>query len=161
VGTVWAWLSLRETVSVGGKQRVDWADNATFALGLIVLLIAIVYSIQPYGGAVIGWGNPLVIGGSVLGVLLLVLFVWIELRVPDPMFRLELFKIRMFSAGIVSNFLSSMARGGLQFMLVIWLQGIWLPLHGYDFAVTPLWAGIHMTPLLTGLLIMGPVSGWL
>jgi MFS family permease len=95
------------------------------------------------------------------GAALLAIFVWIELHVDDPMFRLDLFRIRAFAAGNISSFLASMARGALQFMLIIWLQGIWLPLHGYDYAVAPLWAGIYLLPLLVGFVVMGPVSGWL
>jgi MFS family permease len=161
LGTIWAYLKLRETATVRASQRIDWVGNATFALGLTILLLSLTYSIEPYGGAPMGWGNPLVIGGLVLGLLLLAGFVWIELRVPEPMFRLDLFKIRMFSAGNLSSFLSSVARGGLQFMLVIWLQGIWLPLHGYSFQQTPLWSGIYMSPLLIGFIAMGLLSGWL
>src|SRR5260370_6897547 len=108
-----------------------------------------------------GWGNPLVIGAILLGIVLLAGFVWIEGHVDDPMFRLDLFKIRMFAAGNITAFLAALGRGGLQFMLIIWLQGIWLPLHGYSFAETPLWAGIYMTPLLLGFILMGPISGYL
>jgi MFS family permease/cytidylate kinase len=161
LGTIWAYLKLRETATLRANQRIDWVGNATFALGLTILLLGLTYSIEPYGDAPMGWGNPLVIGGVVFGLLLLVGFVWIELRVPEPMFRLDLFKIRMFSVGNLSSFLSSVARGGLQFMLVIWLQGIWLPLHGYSFEQTPLWSGIYMSPLLIGFIAMGLLSGWL
>jgi MFS family permease len=161
VGTVWGYLMLREIATIRGNQKIDWAGNITFACGATTLLVGITYGIQPYGGAPTGWGNPLVIGAIVVGILLLALFVWVEHHVQDPMFQLNLFKIRMFSAGIASSFLASIARGGLQFMLVIWLQGIWLPLHGYDYAVTPLWAGIYMLPLLIGFVVMGPVSGHL
>jgi MFS family permease len=161
IGTVWAYLMLRETATIRAHQRIDWLGNITFGIGLTVLLLGITYGIEPYGAAPMGWGNPLVIAAIAIGVALLLLFVWVELRVKDPMFRMDLFKIRMFSAGNLAGFLSSLARGGLQFMLIIWLQGIWLPLHGYSFADTPLWAGIYMIPLLVGFIIMGPVSGWL
>ncbi len=161
-GTIWAYTMLRETATIRGKQKIDWLGNITFAVGLTVLLLSITYGIEPYGDSPMGWGNPLVIGGIVLGVLMLATFIWIELHVAeDPMFRLDLFKIRMFAAGNISGFLSALSRGGLQFMLVIWLQGIWLPLHGYSFAETPLWAGIYMTPLLLGFIVMGPISGYL
>ncbi|HTK09041.1 MAG TPA: MFS transporter [Ktedonobacteraceae bacterium] len=161
IGTIWAYAMLREVATIRGHQKIDWAGNITFALGATVLLFGITYGIEPYNGSPVGWSNPLVIGGLVLGVVLLILFVWVETRVEDPMFRLELFKIRMFSAGNASSFLASIARGGLQFMLVIWLQGIWLPLHGYDYEVAPLWAGIYMIPLMVGFLFMGPLSGYL
>jgi len=161
VGTVWAYLMLRETATIRARQKIDWAGNVTFAVGLTILLVGITAGIQPYGGSPMGWGNPLVIGMLVGGVVLLSAFVWIELHVEDPMFRLSLFKNRAFAAGNASSFLASVARGGLQFMLIIWLQGIWLPLHGYDYAVAPLWAGIYLLPLLAGFVLMGPISGWL
>ena len=72
------------------------------------------------------------------------------------MFRLPLFRIRAFTFGTLSTFLSAVARGGLMFMLIIWLQGIWLPQHGYSFTETPLWAGIYMLPLTVGMLLAGP-----
>ena len=160
-GTVWAYLMLRETATIRAHQKIDWAGNITFAGGLTILLVGITYGIQPYGTSSMGWTNPLVLGAIGLGILLLALFVWIELHVSDPMFHLGLFKIRMFTAGNISGFLAAVARGGLQFMLIIWLQGIWLPLHGYSFEVTPLWSGIYMLPLLIGFIIMGPLSGYL
>ncbi|MBV9713708.1 MAG: MFS transporter, partial [Ktedonobacteraceae bacterium] len=161
VGTIWAYLMLQETATIRAHQKIDWAGNITFAVGLTIFLLGITYGIEPYGGSPMGWGNPLVIGMLVGGVALLAIFVWIELHVEDPMFRLGLFKIRAFAAGNASSFLASMARGALQFMLIIWLQGIWLPLHGYDYAVAPLWAGIYLLPLLVGFVLMGPISGWL
>jgi EmrB/QacA subfamily drug resistance transporter len=160
-GTIWAYTMLRETATIRKHQRIDWYGNATFALGLTIFLLGITDAIEPYGSSPVGWSNPMVIAMISGGVLLLALFVWIETRVPDPMFRLELFKIRMFTFGNISSFLSALGRGGLQFMLIIWLQGIWLPLHGYSFEDTPLWAGIYMTPLLIGFVLMGPISGYL
>ncbi len=161
VGTIWAYTMLREVATIRKHQTIDWAGNATFAIGATVLLLGVTYGIEPYGGSPTGWGNPLVIGAIIIGVILLAAFVWIELHVADPMFQLKLFRNRMFAAGNISSFLASIARGGLQFMLIIWLQGIWLPLHGYNYDVTPLWAGIYMIPLLVGFLLMGPLSGWL
>ncbi len=161
VGTVWAYLMLREIATIRKHQKIDWAGNITFACGTTILLLGITYGIEPYGGSPTGWGNPMVIGALVIGLLLLSAFIWIEIHVADPMFRLTLFKIRMFTAGNISGFLASIARGGLQFMLIIWLQGIWLPLHGYNYDVTPLWAGIYLLPLLIGFVLMGPMSGWL
>lgn len=160
-GTVWAYLKLRETATVRSGQRIDWPGNLTFGVGLTVLLLGITYGIEPYGNSPMGWGNPAVIGAIIAGVLLLAVFIWIELHSDHPMFRINLFRIRMFSFGNISVFLASLAQGGLQFMIVIWLQGIWLPLHGYSFEATPLWAGIYMTPLMIGFMVMGPVSGLL
>ncbi|MGQ5636092.1 MULTISPECIES: MFS transporter [unclassified Streptomyces] len=159
-GTVWSYLSLRET-SAGGRGRVDWLGNLTFAAGAGILLAGITYGIQPYGGHPTGWTNPWVLAGLIGGVLLLLAFVCVERRVAEPMFRLSLFRVRAFAAGNLAALLTAIARGGLQFMLIIWLQGIWLPLRGYDFEDTPLWAGIFMLPLTVGFLIAGPVSGYL
>ncbi len=124
-------------------------------------MVGITYGIQPYGGHTMGWTSPFVIGCLGGGVALLIAFGMIETRVADPMFRLPLFRIRAFTAGCLSTLLAGIGRGGLMFMLIIWLQGIWLPLHGYDFARTPLWAGIYMLPLTAGFLIAGPMSGYL
>jgi len=157
-GTVWAYTKLKE-IPRKADTKIDWPGNVTFALGLIAIMVGITYGIQPYGGATMGWLSPTVLSALGGGVVLLLLFAQIERRSPDPMFRLQLFRIRAFSAGSISSFLASVGRGGLMFMLVIWLQGIWLPLHGYNFERTPLWAGIAMLPLTVGFLIAGPISG--
>jgi MFS family permease len=133
----------------------------TFGAGLIILMIALNYGIMPFGHSVMGWASPLVVIGLVSGLLLLVAFFFIERRVRYPMFRLNFFRNRMFAAGNLSGFLFAVAQGGLQFMLIIWLQGIWLPLHGYNYEDTPLWAGIYMAPMLVGFFLIGPISGWL
>jgi MFS family permease len=159
-GTVWAYLKLQE-ISTPKRAKIDWGGNITFAVGLILIMIAITYGIRPYGDSTTGWGSPRVLILLAAGVLSLLAFVLIERRVADPMFRLPLFKIRAFTFGTLSTFLSAVARGGLMFMLIIWLQGIWLPLHGYDFNDTPLYAGIYMLPLTVGMLIAGPTSGYL
>jgi MFS family permease len=159
-GTIWAYKSLKE-IATTRKASIDWIGNVTFAAGAGLLLTAITYGIQPYGASATGWGNPMVIGGLSIGVALLVVFCFAETKVKDPMFHLSLFRIRAFASGNIASLLGAIARGGLQFMLVIWLAGIWLPLHGYDFAVTPLWAGIYMLPLTAGFLIAGPLSGTL
>jgi MFS family permease len=159
-GTVWAYVALRE-LSTPRRARVDWAGNLTFALGLVLIMVAVTYGIRPAGGHAIGWGSPRVLALLAGAVVSLVAFVIVERRVPDPMFRLPLFRIRAFTFGTLSTFLSAVARGGLMFMLIIWLQGIWLPQHGYDFTETPLWAGIYMLPLTIGMLAAGPTSGYL
>ncbi len=157
-GTVWAYLKLEDR-GIRTPAKIDWWGNITFGLGLIAVLVGITYGILPYGGHNMGWTAPGVIGALAGGLLLLGAFVVIERRVASPMFRLDLFKIRAFSGGSVATFLAALSRGGLMFMLILWLQGIWLPLHGYSFADTPLWAGIYMLPLSAGFLIAGPISG--
>ena len=158
-GTIWAYVMLKEKSAPDKTQKIDWLGNITFAVGLTLLLLALTYGIMPYGTSTMGWLNPFVIFGIIIGVVLLVAFVFIEFKVKMPMFHLDLFRIRAFAFGNLSLFLSSIARGGLQFMLIIWLQGIWLPLHGYSFASTPLWAGIYMMPMMVGFFVMGPLSG--
>jgi MFS family permease len=157
-GTIWAYRRLRDN---GERHpgRIDWWGNITFALGLSAVLVAITTGIQPHGGHTTGWHSPFVLANLAVGVVLLIAFVLIESRVAEPMIRLSLFKIRAFSAGNAATLAAALAQGGLQFMLIIWLQGIWLPLHGYDYADTPLWAGIFMLPLTAGFLVAGPAAG--
>jgi EmrB/QacA subfamily drug resistance transporter len=159
-GTVWAYTRLRE---LGERQhaRIDWWGNLTFGVGLVAILVGITYGLQPSGGHSMGWTSPWVLSELIGGVALLVTFAVVETRTTDPMFDVSLFRVRAFTAGNVASLLSSIGRGGLQFMLIIWLQGIWLPLHGYNFEETPLWAGIYMLPMTAGFLIAGPTSGWL
>lgn len=160
IGTLWSYRSLRDN-GVRHPARMDWAGNLTFTLGLGMILVAITYGIQPHEGSPTGWSNPMVRGGLLGGVLVLVVFAVIESRVAEPMVRLGLFRIRAFAAGMAAALLAAVARGGLQFMLIIWLQGIWLPLHGYAFVDTPLWAGIYLLPLTGGFLVAGPLFGHL
>ncbi|HWG13302.1 MAG TPA: MFS transporter [Streptosporangiaceae bacterium] len=159
-GTFWAYLRLRDN-GERHPARIDWWGNLIFAVGLSAVLIAVTYGIQPYGGATMGWTNPWVLAGLIGGVALLVVFGVIESRIAEPMFQLSLFRIRAFTAGNLAGLLVSIARGGFQFILIIWLQGIWLPLHGYNYSDTPLWAGIFLLPLTAGFLVSGPVSGYL
>jgi len=158
LGTVWSIRSLRE-VGIRTPARLDWAGMLTFGVGLTVLLIGITSGIQPYGSHSTGWTNPLVLALIGSGLLLLVAFCFIELRVVAPMVDVRLFSSAAFGMGNLAGLMASMSRGGLQFMLIIWLQGIWLPLHGYSFESTPLWAGIYMLPMTAGYLIAGPLAG--
>jgi MFS family permease len=158
IGTIWAYRSLHDT-GVRRPAKMDWWGNITFAVGLTALLAGITYGIQPYGGHTMGWTNPWVLAGLIGGVVMIVLFCLIESRVAEPMFPLKLFRNASFAGGNAATLLGSIARGGLQFMLIIWLQGIWLPLHGYNYADTPLWAGIYLLPLTVGFLAAGPVAG--
>jgi MFS family permease len=159
-GTVWAYLKLKDN-GIRIPAKIDWLGNGLFAVGLIAVLTGIVYSLLPYGGHPTGWTNPWVLTGIFGGIVILVIFGWVETKVAAPMFRLGLFKIRAFTFGNIAGLLGALGRGGIQFMLIIWLQGIWLPQHGYSFSQTPLWAGISMIPLTLGFLIVGPVAGWL
>ncbi|MFF5431893.1 MFS transporter [Streptomyces griseofuscus] len=158
--TLWAYRTLRETGRRGGG-RIDWWGNITFAVGLGAVLIAVTFGLQPYGGHTMGWTNPFVDVLTVGGLALLAAFVVIENRAAAPMIQLSLFRRRAFTFGNLAGLAISIGRGGMQFVLIIWLQGIWLPLHGYDYGDTPLWAGIFMLPLTAGFLAAGPVSGYL
>ena len=160
LGTIWSYLKLRE-LGIRHRAALDWWGNVTFGAGLIAVLVGITYGIQPYGGHTMGWTSPLVIGLIGGGLVVLAAFCVIETRVAEPMFRLALFKIRPFTAGNLASLLAGLGRGGLMFILIIWLQGIYLPIHGYSFSRTPMWAGIAMLPLTVGFLVAGPVSGWL
>ena len=158
LGTVWSVRSLKE-LGARSPGRLDWAGTLTFGVGLTVLLVGITFGIQPYGGHSTGWTNPVVFGSIGSGLLLLVTFVFIELRVAQPMVDVRLFRSAAFGMGNLAGLMASVGRGGLQFMLIIWLQGIWLPLHGYSFESTPLWAAVYMLPMTVGFLIAGPIAG--
>jgi MFS family permease len=157
-GTVWAYFMLKD---IGQRKpaRMDWWGNILFAVGLIAILIGITYGLQPYGGHPMGWTSPFVLSSIFGGAALLVIFAFVETRVAEPLFKLDLFKIRAFAFGNIANLMVSLSRGGMQFMMIIWLQGIWLPLHGYSFSQTPLWAGIYLVPLTVGFLISAPAAG--
>jgi MFS family permease len=157
-GTIWSYVALRET-GVYKVSKIDWWGNITFAVGLGMLLVGIIYGINPSASSSMSWNTPFVLGMLIGGLAVLGLFALIEYRAKEPMFPLGLFSIRAFAFGNLANILSAIGRGGLMFMLTIWLQGIWLPLHGYDFESTPLWAGIYMVPMTVGFLIAGPISG--
>ncbi len=161
IGTAWSYWKLKEQHIQRKKQKIDIWGNVSFGGGLTLLLLAITYGLTPYGNSPMGWGNPWVIASLVGGAALLIAFPFIEKRVEDPMLRLDLFKNRSFAAGNVATFLSSMSRGGVMIMLVVLLQGIWLPLHGYSYEDAPFWAGIFMIPMSIGIAITGPLSGWL
>ncbi|MGC2168811.1 MAG: MFS transporter, partial [Acidimicrobiales bacterium] len=159
IGTVWSYKSLRDN-GIRTPAKIDWWGNLTFGVGLTALLVGIVYGIEPYGTSSMGWTSPLVVGSFAMAVLCFAAFFFIENHVTAPMINLRLFKIRAFFMGSSAGLLTAIARGGLQFMLIIWLQGIWLPLHGYSYADTPLWAGISLLPLTIGFLAAGPISGY-
>ncbi len=160
-GTLWAYARLHEISIRRIGQRIDFLGNGTFAVGLTLLLVSVTYGLLPYGSSRTGWSDPFVLAGLAAGGMLLVGFLFLESRVADPMFRLELFRVRSFAAGNIASLLGSIARGGMMLLLVLWFQGIWLPLHGYSFASVPLWAGIALMPMIAGFLVAGPLSGWL
>jgi MFS family permease len=157
-GTVWAYFMLHD-IGIRKHAKMDWWGNLLFAVGLIAILVAITYGLQPYGTSAMGWGNPFVLGSLIGGAVLLIVFLFVETKVEEPLFKISLFRIRAFAFGNIANLMLSMGRGGMQFMLIIWLQGIWLPLHGYSYSQTPLWAGIYLVPLTIGFLLSAPLAG--
>src|SRR5487761_1001435 len=157
-GTVWAYYMLHDT-GIRKHAKMDWWGNLLFGVGLIAVMVAITYGLQPYGTSAMGWTNPSVIAGLAGGVILIIVFVFVEMKVEEPLFRISLFKIRAFAWGNIASLMLALGRGGMQFMLIIWLQGIWLPLHGYSYSQTPLWAGIYLIPLTIGFLLSAPLSG--
>ena len=159
IGTIWAFMKLKEPAYPKKARKIDLWGNLTFIGGLTIFLIGITYALIPYGNDAMGWANPLVIASMVVGLLLLIAFPFVESRVEDPMFSIDLFRIRNFAYGNAAAFLSAIARGGVMIILIMLLQGIWLPLHGYSFESTPFWAGVYMLPLTIGFVIMGPISG--
>ncbi len=159
LGTVWSTLKLKELSLRAPKTKLDIWGNVTFVSGITLLLLGVTYGLMPYGSDAMGWNNPWVMVSMVVGFLLLVLFPVVESKVKNPMFRLDLFKIKMFTYANIAGFLSALSRGGMMFMLILLLQGIWLPLHGYSYESTPFWAGVYMLPLTLGVIIMGPISG--
>jgi MFS family permease len=160
LGTVWSYWKLKDIATTRRGQKLDVWGNVTFAAGLTLLIVGVTYALEPYGDSPMGWGDPWVILSMVSGFALLVAFPFIEMRVTDPMFRLGLFRNRMFSAANLAGLLASVGRGGVQIMLIILLQGIWLPLHGISYQTTPFWAGVYMLPMIIGFSVMGPISGY-
>ena len=161
IGTIWSTLKLKEISQKAEKAKIDIWGNLTFVASLTTLLIGLTYGLMPYGSNPMGWNNPWVMVSLILGFVLMAFFLFIETRVESPMFRLDLFKIKMFAYANLASLLNSLSRGGVMFMLILLLQGIWLPLHGYSYESTPFWAGIYMIPLSIGIIIMGPLSGML
>ncbi|HUL62849.1 MAG TPA: MFS transporter, partial [Methanocella sp.] len=159
LGTLWSYWKLKEVSFRAPKTGIDWVGNLVFVAGLTSLLVGVTYGLMPYGNDSMGWSSPWVIVSIILGILLLIAFPFVESKVRHPMFRVDLFKIRAFAYANLASATSAIARGGVMFMLILLLQGIWLPLHGYAYADTPFWAGIYMLPMTVGFIVMGPISG--
>ncbi|WP_048082720.1 MFS transporter [Methanobacterium arcticum] len=161
LGTIWSFLKLKEISYRDPNTKIDIIGNIVFVASITSILLGITYGLMPYGNDAMGWHNPWVIASMIIGFALLAVFPFIENRAENPMFRMDLFKIKMFSYANIAGFLNAMGRGGMMFMLIILLQGIWLPLHGYSYESTPFWAGVYMLPLTLGVVVMGPISGML
>lgn len=160
-GAIWSYLKLKELGTRCQGEKLDIWGNITFAGGLTVLLVSLTYGLLPYGSSTMGWLNPWVITGLIVGSALLIAFPFVERAVKSPMLKLGLFKIRTFSAGMLADFFAAISRGGVMIMLSVLLQGIWLPLHGISYTDTPFWAGVYLLPMSAGFVTMGPISGTL
>ncbi|WP_291766731.1 MFS transporter [Caldivirga sp. UBA161] len=158
-GALWSIFKLRRVGSSGVKVKIDYWGNITLAVGLVLISLGFTYALMPYGNSEMGWLNPYVVASFIIGVIMLIAFIPIELKQESPLFNLSLFKVRPFTYGIMALFLSSLARGALMFLLTIWLQGIYLPLHGFSYVETPFWAGIYMLSMLIGTVVMAPIGG--
>ena len=159
IGTILSFYKLKELSIKAVKTKLDIWGNLTFVSGITLLLIGVTYGLIPYGNNPMGWNNPWVIASMSIGLISLILFPIVETRVESPMFDLNLFKIKSFTFGILATLLSALARGGAMILIIILLQGIWLPLHGYSYASTPFWAGVYTIPLIIGMIVMAPISG--
>ena len=159
IGTVWAYYKLKEISVKAEKTKIDLLGNATFLIGITLVLVGVTYGLIPYGNSSMGWSNPWVIASILLGFISMILFGFVENRVESPMFRLDLFKNKSFAYANLAGLLGALGRGGVMFMIILLLQGIYLPLHGYSYSSTPFWGGIYMLPLTAGIVIFGPLSG--
>lgn len=159
LGTGWSYWKLKDNATRRKDEKIDYAGNVTFAAGITLILIGVTYGLMPYGSSSMGWTNPWVLLSMFAGIVFLVLFVFVERVVEQPMFNMKFFKIRAFSTGSFAGFLQSMGMGGVMFMVIILLQGIWLPLRGYSYSSVPFWAGIYMIPMMLGFVALGPISG--
>ena len=155
IGTLWAYFGLREIATMDENKKFDIPGNLVFASGIILILLGLTYYVVPVATST--YAGYMIISGLIL----MAIFLYLEAKAKSPMLDLALFKIRAFAAGNTSLLLAGIARGGLQFMIIIWLQGIWLPLHGISFIDTPLQAAIDILPLPLGFMLLGPLSGYL
>ncbi|MEM0078452.1 MAG: MFS transporter, partial [Thermoplasmata archaeon] len=157
-GTFWSIFKLKE-VSEKQKIPMDIMGNITLALSLVLISLGFTYALEPYGNSQMGWDNPWVILSFIFGIIFMFIFIYFERKSTHPLFNLSLFKIRPFAFGNLSLFLSGLGRGAVMFLVIIWLQGIYLPLHGYSYTETPFWAGVYMLPMMLGMVIFGPIGG--
>jgi EmrB/QacA subfamily drug resistance transporter len=147
IGTIWAWLQLRETVKLPHGQRFDWQGTLLFTIGLSLILMDLSF------GDMAGWLSPYILTGIIGGILLLVVFIHVETRVDQPMLDLTLFKQRLLAAAYASNFLNGVARGAVSFLMIFFFQIIW--------SKPPLQAGFMLIPFALAMMVVAPISGYL
>jgi EmrB/QacA subfamily drug resistance transporter len=147
VGSMWALAILHEPRTPGRRQRIDWIGNALFLTGLGGLLLCLSM------GGIEGWTQPLVVGGATAFAVCLPLFIRYELRAPEPLLDLSLFRVRIFAIGNLAQVLNATSRMGLLFLLVFYFQG---PQQR-----DPVTAGLLVTPIAAFMFLLSPVSGWI
>jgi len=157
-GSIWSVVKLKQT-SKRIRVPLDIPGNIALGGGLVSISLGFTYALVPYRTSAMGWGNPWVWTAFGIGIILLIIFIFVEMRVKYPLFNLSLFRIRAFTFGNFAGFLSSLGRGAIMFLVIIWLQGIYLPLHGYSYSSAPFWAGIYMLPMMAGFIVLGPLGG--
>lgn len=145
LGTIAAWRILVEQARPSESRSIDWAGSALYLVGLLGLMTSLAF------GGIYGWTTTWVIGGILLFAVATPVFLWVELRQAEPLLDLSLFQDRLFTMGNLTGLLNGIARNGVLFLLVFYLQGA----KGDD----PVTAGILLAPLAVGLLVLSPISG--
>jgi MFS family permease len=145
LGSLWAWLILRELAKPDRVRGYDVPGVTVFVLGLTGLVFGL------SRGGLNGWTDPWTIGGIVLGVVLLPVFVLIERHHRAPMLDLTIFENRLFAAATGAAFINGLSRFALLFLFVFYFQGV----KGQD----PITAGVELAPMAIGMLISSPIAG--
>ncbi|WP_372505731.1 MDR family MFS transporter [Streptomyces macrolidinus] len=122
----------------------------TFLIACVATCLVLVASL---GGTTWGWGSPQVIGLVVLGAVLLVAFVLVERRAAEPVLPLKLFRVRTFTLAAIISFIVGFTMFGGMTYLPTFLQIV----HG----ITPTLSGVHMLPMVLGMLLSSTGSGQL
>ncbi len=147
IGTIWAWIQLKELDVLPEHQKFDWNGTILFSVGMLALLVALTF------GGFVGWLNGYILGLLLVALILLLVFARVESRLEQPMLDMQLFKIRILGFAFTSNLLNGIARGAVTFLLIFYFQGIK--------AMDPLTAGILLAPFALAMMVVSPISGWL
>ncbi|MHB8460053.1 MAG: MFS transporter [Candidatus Limnocylindrales bacterium] len=145
VGSIAAWVLLVEPARKRPPLRMDWAGSGLYLVGLMGLMVALAF------GGLYGWTTWWIVGGVIAFLVAAPTFLWVESHRAHPLLDLSLFRIRLFAMGNLTSLLNGVARNGVLFLLVFYLQGA----KGDD----PVTAGILLAPLAVGLLVLSPISG--
>ena len=148
IGVIGTIAAARLLVEQGAHRRgegFDLAGSALYLVGLSGLVTALAF------GGIYGWLTPWVLGGFVAFLIAAPAFIWVEWHARDPLLDLNLFRNRLFALGNLTGLLNGVARNGVLFLLVFYLQGV----QGKD----PVTAGLLLAPLAIGLLVLSPISG--